>query len=242
MPLHSPDHSQTNRVAIRLAAGVASMIALVAVLLHQGFVDWIPSSPNVTKATPSKQKPRNVFDADSLKRRIDFCAKHVTLRRSFVVFESGTCVIVNEPTADPIAEALRILKRTAGPNALFVTKRIENDHLMVTYREPVFQCLFADEIAQITPSLDQALESFLSPTELESKTPDWNPPTDAKLGFFGRFNLYRDANARQIAKVIRARPISDPENPDVPDSPVRTTDRPASASLQVRADGSMLAP
>ena len=54
-------------------------------------------------ANPAKS---NAAPADDL---VSFCSKHVTEKRSFVVFKRGTCVVINEPCADPMTEAHNIL-------------------------------------------------------------------------------------------------------------------------------------
>ena len=78
---------------------------------------------------------------------------------------------------------------------------------MITYKEPIFHCLFADEVAQLAPVVDESFERFLTPSERLAQPADWEPPFDAKLGLVARTFLQSDARDRQVAKVIRALPV-----------------------------------
>jgi hypothetical protein len=245
MPMTVPDSPELNQIAMRLAAGLAAVFALMAILLHQELLPWSPKHPEsrpITATAPPTQSPLTFAALD---RRITFCAQHVTPERCFVVFQNGTCVIIEEPAPDPIAEAKEILSKTSGPEARFLTRRIEEGHLMVTYREPVFHCLFRDEITLLAPDLGDQFKSHLSPSERKSMPPGWNPPADAQLGLLTRTSLNKDASALQIAKVVRSRAL--PANDGAASLPGRNAPAeaqisPPPAHLQVSLPASKLQP
>lgn len=207
-----------NRLAWRAAAALGATFSLIAVLLHLGIIRWSPEpvpSPAIAPtasisgdsgAQPGGPDSRGESVTD-VQRRIEFCSRHVTVDRSFVVFTNGTCVIVNEPTEDPIGMARATLNKCGGPEARFITRRIESESYMVTYSEPVFHCLFPDEVAQLAPVVEASFSSFLAPAERLVQPDGWEPPFDAKLGLLARTFLNADARAGEVAKVIRARPI-----------------------------------
>lgn len=220
--LRCSDAALGNRLAWRASAVLGATFALVAVLLHQGVIRWNPETfPQLSatqkslpakglaipvKAPPTGQDPQGE-SVTNVQRRIDFCSRHVTVDRSFVVFANGTCVIVNEPSTDPIEAALETLNKCGGEEARFITRKIESESYMVTYSEPVFHCLFPDEVAQLAPVVEASFSSFLAPAERLVQPDDWEPPFDAKLGLLARTFLNADVRVGEVAKVIRAMPV-----------------------------------
>ena len=209
------DGALGNRLAWRAAAALGATFALIVVLLHQGVIRWeheeLPSlskSP-IAKDLPDRSSGRAARgeSVTDVQRRVEFCSRHVTPERSFVVFANGTCVIVNEPADDPVGTAIEILNKCGDTEARFITRQIEADSYMVTYSEPAFHCLFADEIAQLAPVVDASYASFLAPAERLVQPDGWEPPFDAKLGLLARTFLHADTRDREIAKVIRAMPV-----------------------------------
>jgi hypothetical protein len=240
-----PDSPQLNQIAMRLAAGLAATFALMAILLHQELLPWSPKVPHSPPLTTAASPAQGPLTGVALDRLITFCVQHVTPERCFVIFKNGTCVIVEEPAPDPITAAKEILAKTSGVTARFLTRRIEEGHLMVTYREPVFHCLFRDEITQLTPHLEDQFRSHLSPSERKSMPPNWTPPADAQLGLLTRTSLNKDASALQIAKVVRSRPLSTGDGaPYLPkrNAPAEAQISPPPAHLQVSLPASKLQP
>ena len=215
-----PTVTTLNRIAWRLSAALVGTVALVAVLLHPmhletDVVATPPAAPLLASAPQPAGTAVNGESVTDTQRRIDFCSQHVTSDRSFVVFANGTCVIVNEPTANPIQDAIDLIKKCSGPDARFITRRIEADSYMITYREPIFHCLFADEVEQLGPVVRLSYPNFLAESERRAQPAGWEPPFDAKLGLLTRTFLNADAREQQVAKVIRAMPISGIDLPGV---------------------------
>ncbi|MGJ8632818.1 MAG: hypothetical protein ACSHX7_02780 [Luteolibacter sp.] len=48
-----------------------------------------------------------------LGKLVEFCAKHTTSERGFVIFRNGSCVLVRESADDPVVEAMQVLQRSA---------------------------------------------------------------------------------------------------------------------------------
>lgn len=205
----------TNRITWRLAAALGASVALVAVVLTLRYpVSGPAPALQVRSAPPTAPTPLLSPVADSvevpsghLNRLISFCASMVTSDRTFVVFANGTCVIVNEPSLDPVAEAVTILGECSSPNARFITKEIEHGNILVTYQKPAFHCLFEDEVAQTRPQIEQNFLHYLTAAERSQVEIDWEPPFHAKLGLVARHRLNEDATDLQVAKVIKARPV-----------------------------------
>ena len=158
--------------------------------------------PSSSPAKPPHQEPVTDYQ-----RRSEFRAQHVTADRSFGVFKNGTCVIIDEPDPNPVETAIELIQICSAPDARFITRPIEAGCYMVTYKKPVFHCLFADEVAQLGPVVARSIDQFLTTSERLAKPADWEPPFDAKLGLVARTFLNTDARDQHVAKVIRALPV-----------------------------------
>ena len=89
-------------------------------------------------------------------------------------------MIVNEPSEDPVGEAIDTLRVCSGPNAPFVTKKVERGNYLVTYRAPAFSCMFFDEIVLNEDFIEDEFQQHLAEEELRAKPADWDPPFHAK--------------------------------------------------------------
>ena len=210
----SPD-AFLNQLAWRMAAGIAAGAALVAVILASNgpasAKGILPAAPApLPPAAPPQELREELSLGGDLARCIDFCAQHVTTERSFVVFSNGTCVIVDEPSDQPVVDAIHTLEDCSGPNARFITRGIEDGHFLVTYRRAAFHCIFAEEISSQRDLIERTFLAFLTPGERRNMPPAFDPPFNAKLGLVARARLNRDAQELTVAKVIRARPTATP--------------------------------
>ena len=134
-----------------------------------------------------------------------FCARHVTDKRSFVIFKRGTCVVINEPCEDPVAEGLRILSRSKDPNGRFVTEPTTEGDMSVAFKEPVFHRFTPQEMEKIQPWLAKSASTLLSPAETVTAGEGWLPPASARVGLLARRRLLEDAAQAVPVKVVRAR-------------------------------------
>lgn len=195
----------TSRLAGGAAVLVASLTGLVAVWL---FPSEIPRDEKMARAVVS---PATLILPDptepDLGKVISFCALHTTQGRGFVVFKNGTCVILQEPSHDPVAAARRMLKETALPEARFMSERTAEGDLVVTFGGPVFHWIPADQLAEQTVWAQENLDKLLSEEERKVAKEGWLPPPDALLGLVARSRLLEDSRKRVIAKVIRAQPM-----------------------------------
>lgn len=187
----SPDRL-FGRVALLVAAG----FPLVAVVTTE-FLSSEPESAVVDVAKKPGEDPR----------LMQFCINNMKSNRAFVVFQNGTCIIVeNESSSDKIREiALNKLVRTAKPDAKFVCSPIENHNLIVSYSEPVFHLRFADEMSKHRISIDTDFKRFLTKQEISEIPAHWQPPFHAKVGLRSRARLMMDAENPVIAHIIAPR-------------------------------------
>ena len=136
---------------------------------------------------------------------VRFCSQHVTAQRTFVVFSRGTCVVVNEPSADPLADAKKKLSACADPNTPFIPEPTAEGDLIVSFTEPVFQRFTRGEISKLVPLLEKLAPALLSPAESVAAGKNWMPPDHAKVGLFARRRMLEDASSAVPVKIVRAK-------------------------------------
>lgn len=192
----------------RLALGVALLIAgsfgvAVAVLVpRQAATAVKPSSPGRPIGMAGKHE---TAPAPSTEELVKFCASHVTGQRSFVVFSRGTCVVVNEPSKDPLADARKLLAACADPNTPFIPEPTSDGDLIVSFKEPVFQRFTRSELVKLAPWLDSIAPALLSPAESVAAGKGWTPPDQAKAGLLARRRMLEDASDAVPVRIVRAK-------------------------------------
>lgn len=137
-------------------------------------------------------------------RLIEFCASNVQEGRAFVLFQHGTCIVVEGmTTVDEIkGHALQVLARTAVPGAKFVCAPVEDENIIVSYSEPVFHLRFGEDIRTHREAIETDFMRFLSEEERSTTPLGWNPPFHAKIGLRSRARLMKDAQAPVICQII----------------------------------------
>lgn len=151
---------------------------------------------------PSPPTDTQVSTTDEL---VSFCSRHVTEKRSFVVFKRGTCVVINEPCKDPMKEARRILAECKDIEAKFLTELTNDGDMIVAFKDPVFHRFSKNELEKLTPSLKRTASILLTPAESVAAGDGWIPPGNARIGLLARRRMLEDAANAVPVKVIRAR-------------------------------------
>jgi len=152
----------------------------------------------VRYAAPKPPEP----EAEEL---VEFCSLHVTERRCFVLFGRGSCVLVKEPSADPVADAIASLKACADSSAPFIPEQTRDGGIIISFKEPVFHRFSNDILDDLGPWLNQVAPALLSPEETMSAGADWNPPYHARVGLLARRRMLEDAATPVAVRVIRAK-------------------------------------
>jgi len=211
-PTNASKSPLSSRVALPIALMLAGVFGLGISMLQPSAISKTPeqtdvqapmpavaSMENEALPTPSAEPPQAPVDL------VTFCSKHVTDKRSFVVFKRGTCVVITEPCQDPMAEARRILKGCKDPNAHFLTEKSSEGDLIVAFKDPVFHRFSQKELAKIQPWLKQSAPALLTPAETVAAGDGWMPPENAQVGLLARRRMLEDAANAVPVKIIRAK-------------------------------------
>ena len=203
----------SSRIALSVALLLAGIFGLVAAILLPTPVSKKILSPQTGRLTPVshgtavQESPGDLSPPPaSTEALVEFCSQHVSAKRSFVLFRRGTCVVVDEPCADPLAEARQRLAACAKPDAMFVPEPTSEGDLIVAFKEPVFHRFTREELADLAPWVDRIAPALLSPAESVAAGDRWTPHENAKIGLLARRRLLEDASQAVPVKIIRARP------------------------------------
>jgi hypothetical protein len=211
-PLDASKSPLSSRVALPVALMLAGVFGLGIALIQP-----TPISKNST--SPPAEPPLETTDSSEMLAAnpesgdptpagddlVGFCSRHVTAKRSFVVFKRGTCVVINEPCKNPMAEALRILAKCKDPEARFVTEPTNDGEMIVAFKDPVFHRFSKNELQQLQPWLNQTATALLTPQESVTAGDGWVPPDHAKIGLLARRRLIEDATQAVPVRIIRAK-------------------------------------
>lgn len=200
----------SSRIALSVALLLAGIFGLVAaILLPSPSFKKTAASPVENPIVPARHVPFRAESTEapaaSTEELVKFCSQHVSEKRSFVLFRRGTCVVVDEPCADPLAEARQRLARCAEVDAPFVPEPTSEGDLIVAFKEPVFHRFTRDELELLSPWVDRVAPALLSPAESIAAGDDWAPHQNAKVGLLARRRLLEDANQAVPVKIIRAK-------------------------------------
>ncbi len=196
----------SSRIALGVALSIAGSFGLaVALLVPRQSADAVKAEPPRRSISSSGVGSGEAVPPPITDELVKFCAGHVTGQRSFVVFSRGTCVVVNEPCQDPLAEARKVLQACADPNTPFIPEKTAEGDLIVSFKEPVFQRFTEMELLKLGPWLDKLAPALLSPSESMSAGKDWTPPDQAKAGLLARRRMLEDASTAVAVKIIRAK-------------------------------------
>lgn len=210
----NPQAASKSPVSSRIALPVALMMAGIF-----GLAISMVQPPAISKKseTPPASLPERVDNpsvdpapgtdgpAQASQDLVTFCSRHVTDKRSFVVFKRGTCVVINEPSEDPLAEARGILARCKSADSRFLTEPTTDGDMIVTFKDPVFLRFSPEEMAKIQPWLRKSASALLTPAESVAAGDGWLPPENARIGLLARRRMLEDAASAVPVKIIRAK-------------------------------------
>lgn len=160
---------------------------------------------NEILAAPISAPTIGALPAPAAAELVKFCSDNVTEKRSFVLFRRGTCVVIDEPCKNPLAEATKRLTACVEPDVRFISEPTSEGDLIVTFKEPVFQRFSRDELARPSDWLDQATPALMTPAETAAAGEGWMPSGNARYGLLARRRMLEDAANPVPVRIIRAK-------------------------------------
>ncbi len=211
-PLTSSKTPTSSRVALPIALLLAALFGLSLAIIEPTVV--LKKSQVGASAEPSIEVdpvlPLQLVEeiklpAPDAQDLVKFCSKNVTATRSFVIFKNGSCVVVNEPCADPMKAACEILSGSYDEEAKFVTEISAEGDMIVAFETAIFHRFSQTEMAGLYSWMKRSGVSFLSQKELLAAGTGWTPPANAQMGLLARRRMLDDSLSATPIKVIRAK-------------------------------------
>jgi hypothetical protein len=161
---------------------------------------------NREAATPVKvESVVGITPSPSSEDLVKFCSENVTEKRSFVIFQRGSCVIIDEPCQNPMADARKKLAACAESDARFISEPTSEGDLIVTFKEPVFQRFNPEDLKRLAAWVDQSAAALLTPAEAVAAGDQWSPHPNARFGLLARRRLLEDSANPVPVRIIRAK-------------------------------------
>ena len=122
--------------------------------------------------------------------------------QKFLLFEKGTCVLVDGYSPDAIKDAVTALDMVARPDAHFHTEPLEDGSFLVSHGENVFSYIPAEHAASQKDLLELCARELLTAEEKQAAPATWNPSLDARLGLMARRFMNEDAAEPTVAQIF----------------------------------------
>lgn len=167
----------------------------------------LSNAPEAVETEEAKEakaaEARNATFVNNIDQIAKNCARMVTAKNSFAVFEHGTCVLLIEPVADPVVAARSSLKILADPRAEFEVQSLDNNNYLIIFDKYLFCWMFADQLAKNKAAIIKDRRLGRSPSD----TPKVRSLTDIEIrvGKLARLCLLEDSRKLNLKKIIRAK-------------------------------------
>ena len=184
--------SSFDKVVIWLGLGLASVTGLVAYFL---VVQPLQNQGKEKSAGNTIEKEEVRFSINS-ERVLEVAKSQVTQKRSMVVFECGTGVLIEEPsTTDAVALAKGALAFEAERQLKPVVTSVPDGSFLVTHGPAVVTFLFEEDLRKVA-------HFWTSYEEADQAT------REDLLVALATENLLEEAKGAKVVRVVKAKPKS----------------------------------
>ncbi|MBI5622537.1 MAG: tetratricopeptide repeat protein [Elusimicrobia bacterium] len=142
-----------------------------------------------------------------LDRIIDRMAYYTNHKHDFVVFEHGTCVLIEDGLTDEQAstQAAEVLSALLHDRVHMTSNRMDDGNMMVYYQHTAGNIVLSDIAEANWEEIDQNhLKALVKGEVLHTKLGKNAFDDSGKKALFGRTLLYMDAQDPKVARIVRA--------------------------------------
>jgi|GEM_PF-598149 hypothetical protein len=147
-----------------------------------------------------KWKPNLPID---IQRTIETFAYYSDKKKTFAVFENGTCVVIPDGDADPEKQAKEILNKVYNFHPDFNPQTMDDGNFMVSYSQPAYSIVFKDEFEKNRDYIEKNhLDGLVRAEVLLNAKREPNKFDDiGKIGLFARARMFLDAQNPVVVKI-----------------------------------------
>lgn len=147
-----------------------------------------------------KWKPNVPVDID---RTIQTFAYYSDKKRTFAVFQNGTCVLIPDGSSNLESAAKEILNKVYNYHPDFNPQSMDDGNFMVSYSQPAYSVVFKDEFERNRDYIDQNhIDGVVRAEVLLNAKGEQNKFDDiGKIGLFARSRMFLDAQNPVVVKI-----------------------------------------
>ena len=151
---------------------------------------------------PPKPKWKPNLPVD-IERTIQTFAYYSDKKRTFAVFQNGTCVLVTDGTTNVESTAKEILNKVYNYHPDFNPQAMDDGNFMVSYSQPAYGVVFKDELEKNRDYIDQNhLDGLTRDEVLLNANGEANKFDErGKIGLFARSRMFLDAQNPVVVKI-----------------------------------------
>jgi len=159
-------------------------------------------SGNLPDDFPPKPKWKPNLPVDT-ERTIQTFAYYSDRKRTFAIFQNGTCVLIPDGSSAPESAAKEILNKVYNYHPDFNPKAMDDGNFMVSYSQPAYSIVFKDEFEKNRAYIDQNHLDGLTRDEvlLNAKGEANKFDERGKIGLFARSRMFLDAQNPVVVKI-----------------------------------------
>lgn len=196
--------SRVNTFVIVLIAAMALAGGVVAVsrFVRSGHRQRPEAGGDSDFPPKPKWKPSLAVD---IPRTVQAFAYYTDRKRSFAVFEHGTCVLLADETSDAEHDARETLDKVYKYHPDFNPQSMDDGNFLISYSQPAYSIVFNDEFEKHREYIERNHMDGVVPAEvlLNAKGEPNRFDDRGKIGLFGRARMFLDAQVPRIVHVWR---------------------------------------
>ena len=147
-----------------------------------------------------KWKPNVPID---FQRTIETIAYYSDKKKTFAVFENGTCIVIPDGDANPEKQTKGILNKVYNYHPDFNPQTMDDGNFMVSYSQPAYSIVFKDEFEKNRDYIEKNhLDGLVRAEVLLNAKREPNKFDDiGKIGLFARARMFLDAQNPVVVKI-----------------------------------------
>lgn len=186
---------------IIIALAVVGAIVFLAANRKSGPTEKLGSG-KIPDGFPPKPKWKPNLPVD-IERTIQTFAYYSDKKRTFAVFQNGTCVLVPDGASNVESAAKEILDKVYNYHPDFNPQLMDDGNFMVSYSQPAYSVVFKDEFEKNRDYIEQNhLDGVVRAEVLLNAKCQQNKFDDiGKIGLLARSRMFLDAQNPVVVKI-----------------------------------------
>jgi hypothetical protein len=191
-----------NKTALIIIALTALAGVMLFAMTHKSSPQKTLGSEKLSDDFPPKPKWKPNLPVD-IEKTVQTFAYYSDKKKTFVVFENGTCVLIPDGSSVPENTAKEILGKVYNYHPDFNPQVMDDGNFMISYSQPAYSIVFKDEFEKNRDYIEQNhLDGLVRAEVLLNAKREPNKFDDiGKIGLFARARMFLDAQNPVVVKI-----------------------------------------